>query len=77
MGVVFPTRSPADSVRPAGRGRMGTMPAVILAHQGGWDELLMVAVPIMVVAVLLMVANRRARTALGEQAAPPADDDTT
>jgi hypothetical protein len=32
----------------------------VLAHQGGWDELLMVLVPIAIFALLLMVANRRA-----------------
>lgn len=38
---------------------------VLLAHQGGWDEMLMVAVPVAVFAVLLWVANRRAAT-MGE-----------
>lgn len=33
---------------------------VTLAHQGGWDEIAMVAVPLLLVAVLLGVANRRA-----------------
>lgn len=33
---------------------------VTLAHQGGWDEVLMVLVPLALVAVLLVVANRRA-----------------
>ena len=39
----------------------------MLAHQGGWDELLMVLVPILIFAVLLVVANRRANS-LAEQA---------
>lgn len=34
---------------------------MILAHQGGWDEALMVAVPIAVFALLLRLANRRAK----------------
>jgi hypothetical protein len=34
--------------------------AVLLAHQGGWDEILMVLVPIVIFGVLLVVANRRA-----------------
>ena len=38
----------------------------MLAHQGGWDEMLMVLVPILVFAVLLVVANRRA-TRIEEQ----------
>lgn len=33
--------------------------AVLLAHQGGWDEFLMVAVPIVAFAFLLRAANRR------------------
>jgi hypothetical protein len=34
---------------------------VTLAHQGGWDEVLMVLVPLVLVAVLLIVANKRAK----------------
>ncbi|MHB1138513.1 MAG: hypothetical protein ACYC2O_06105 [Microthrixaceae bacterium] len=34
--------------------------APVLAHQGGWDEILMVLVPVAIFAVLLYVANRRA-----------------
>jgi len=34
--------------------------AVLLAHQGGWDELLFVLLPIGLFAGLLAVANRRA-----------------
>jgi hypothetical protein len=34
--------------------------AAIFAHQGGWDEILFVAVPIAIFAGLLAVANRRA-----------------
>lgn len=33
---------------------------MILAHQGGWDEILMVAGPVAVFALLLGVARRRA-----------------
>ena len=32
----------------------------LLAHQGGWDEVLMVLVPIALFAGLLVMANRRA-----------------
>lgn len=45
------------------------MTAALLAHQGGWDELLLVAGPIALFAVLLAVANRRARRLESEQAA--------
>ena len=34
--------------------------AALLAHQGGWDEILMVLVPIAIFGLLLVVANRRA-----------------
>ena len=33
----------------------------MLAHQGGWDEILQVLVPIGFIAFLLSVANRRAK----------------
>lgn len=32
----------------------------VLAHQGGWDEALMVAAPVVLFVVLLRVANARA-----------------
>ena len=32
----------------------------VLAHQGGWDEMLMVFVPVSLFAALLYVANKRA-----------------
>lgn len=31
----------------------------LLAHQGGWDELLLVAVPIAAIVALLAIAKRR------------------
>lgn len=36
----------------------------VLAHQGGWDEILFVLVPIVLFAALLALANRRAGQAL-------------
>lgn len=42
-------------------------PALLLAHQGGWDELLFVLVPIALFAWLLAVANRRAARAQAER----------
>ena len=48
--------------------------ADLLAHQGGWDELLMVAVPVAVFGVLLRSANRRAqrqRDGHDDQGHPP------
>jgi hypothetical protein len=35
-------------------------PLAILAHEGGWDELLMVGAPILVFGGMLFVARRRA-----------------
>lgn len=34
--------------------------AQILAHQGGWDEILWIAGPLLIVGGLLWLANRRA-----------------
>jgi hypothetical protein len=33
---------------------------VVFAHQGGWDEVMMVAGPVALFAALLWMANRRA-----------------
>lgn len=33
----------------------------MLAHQGGWDEILLVAGPIVVIVGLLALANKRAK----------------
>ena len=46
--------------------------AVLLAHQGGWDETLMVLAPVVLVAALLHRANRRAKQHLARQ--PPTGD---
>ena len=35
------------------------MPLALLAHQGGWDEILLVVAPLLVLAVVLRVARRR------------------
>jgi hypothetical protein len=40
---------------------------VLLAHQGGWDEALFVAVPIAIFAVMLWVAKRRAEAEIQAQ----------
>ena len=42
-------------------------PALLVAHQGGWDEILVVLVPIGIFAALLAVANRRASRAQSER----------
>ncbi len=67
---------------------LGSIDALI-AHQGGWDEALFVAAPLVVIAALLVVANRRANAmaaqtergsdpldAAGERGSDPLDVDT-
>ncbi len=54
--------------------------AAVLAHQGGWDEMLMVAVPIALFAGLLHLANKRAQAGLdadGDDAAADEPRDIT
>ena len=43
------------------------MSAFLLAHQGGWDELLFVLVPISLFAGLLALANKRAAQAQADR----------
>jgi hypothetical protein len=38
----------------------------LLAHQGGWDEILLVLIPVGLFAFLLYVANRRAARLVDE-----------
>jgi cyanate permease len=54
--------------------------AAVLAHQGGWDEALMVAAPVAVFVLILWMANKRAtrmqserheRSAVGDAPAAP------
>jgi hypothetical protein len=47
---------------------------LVLAHQGGWDEMLMVLAPIVVIVFLLRVAKRRGER-LGPDAGAVDDDD--
>ena len=50
-----------------------TRALALLAHQGGWDEILLVLTPISLFAALLWLANRRANAELRRRAA--GDDD--
>ncbi len=43
--------------------------AIVFAHQGGWDEILLVAGPLVLVVGLLWLADRRSR-----RMASPDDD---
>ena len=47
----------------------------VLAHQGGWDEILLVAGPLAVLAVLLVVANRRVQGQVREPTSAPVERD--
>lgn len=45
----------------------------VLAHQGGWDEVLWVAGPLAVVAGMLLLANRRANKIAAERESPSSE----
>ena len=45
---------------------------VVFAHQGGWDEMLLVLGPILVIVLLLRLARNRAMKATDE---PPVEPD--
>ena len=51
------------------------IPAALLAHQGGWDEIVLVVGPIVVVAGLLALARRRVTKAHPTAAAADATDE--
>jgi len=40
---------------------------MVLAHQGGWDEMLFVAVPLGLFAFLLYMANKKAQQHLDDE----------
>jgi hypothetical protein len=48
---------------------------VVLAHQGGWDEILFVALPLGLFAFLLFIANRKAQAQLDEEESNPETED--
>jgi hypothetical protein len=50
--------------------RPATLAPVLLAHQGGWDEILFVLVPIAAFVGLLAIANRRAARAQADDREP-------
>jgi hypothetical protein len=47
--------------------------AQVLAHQGGWDEMLLVAGPIVVIIALLALAKRRVDGAAADATSAAAD----
>jgi hypothetical protein len=65
-----PTDVPARAARVAGGPSVWEPEPVlssVFAHQGGWDEILFVVVPIAIFAGLLAVANRRASRIEGQR----------
>lgn len=44
-----------------------TVAVAVLAHQGGWDEILLVLGPILIIAGLLALARKRVGAAPGNQ----------
>ncbi len=57
----FPISSLLDN-----RGSVAAIP--LFAHQGGWDEALLVGLPLAVIGLLLWVANRRVSAQLAAAA---------
>lgn len=51
-----------------------SVPGLVLAHQGGWDEILLVLTPIALFAGLLWLANARANKQLRQRRADAAED---
>ncbi|HSM02486.1 MAG TPA: hypothetical protein VK960_08645 [Acidimicrobiia bacterium] len=49
------------------------MPSPLLAHQGGWDEILLLAGPALAVILWVRWAERRARARAEEESAPRED----
>jgi hypothetical protein len=48
--------------------------AMVFAHQGGWDEMLFVALPLGLFAFLLFIANRKAQAQLDDDEIDTPDD---
>jgi hypothetical protein len=49
----------------------------VLAHQGGWDEILLVAGPILVIVLVLWKATRRAERIAAQRIADSAEASAT
>jgi len=48
---------------------------MVLAHQGGWDEMLFVALPLGLFAFLLFIANRKAQAQLDADEEPETESE--
>ncbi len=49
--------------------------SAVLAHQGGWDEIMLVGGPMVVIAGLLILAKRRVDATIAEQPSDPSSND--
>ena len=47
---------------------------MVLAHQGGWDEMLMVLGPILVIVLLLRLAKKRAERSAAASETPDTEE---
>lgn len=57
---------------------LSELTAIVLAHQGGWDEVVLVTLPLIALAGLLRLARRRAeQEAEGETAVTTGSSTTT
>ena len=50
--------------------------SVLLAHQGGWDEILLIGGPIVIIVLLLRLAKKRVDASVGDGAEQPTDQPT-
>lgn len=61
----------------------GLLLSTLLAHQGGWDEFMLIAIPVVFIGGLLLLANRRVNErlrdteAVNAEAANAADSTTS
>lgn len=58
-------------MKPAGTSRAfrALVPFPLFAHQGGWDEIMIVALPLLLIGALLFIANKRVDAKLAERSA--------
>jgi hypothetical protein len=49
---------------------------ILLAHQGGWDEILLIGGPIVIIVLLLRLAKKRVDASVGDGAEQPTDQPT-
>jgi len=70
-------KEPAEAGVTPGSTRFFAPSVALLAHQGGWDEILLVAGPIAVIVGGIVLVKRRLERRLAEQSRSEADDSPT